>query len=971
MPGGTKPGPMSPAMVMALQRSIGNRAVSRVLNSDGAGRMAGRGEEDVEDAGLSDRRELLEAAKASPRRPIPPPLRAEAEPFFQTNFSSAGLHDDAVAQRATAAMGAEAMTLGSEIFLAPGAVHRKDLIGHELSHVHENLRGTRETGSDNGDGIPVTDPNQASERMAKADGDALAAGHKTAPSVIARQSRDQHADQAEGQSGSVGAGTASGAVVSVPSPIGPAVVNRSPGSGPVAVQRAGGGKKEPSARQVAKDIDADVRKLWGKTFGGGRQGAAPPSVRERFARSMEDDRTAQTLSHQAFLHYDAAAGIAERQNTKMVDEREIQGMLINNRLLFASNYNETMESFRPYLRGGAADPYRQIVSIHQSDEGRRRALPRPDGQEYVDRVDDADVKTQAMFAGRRGHDDATAAALRKRFGKPVVILDIDMPGSALKSLLTDAGTEGSIYYVIASSEKRLLHAEQKLLLAMHRSGIKPHEVSGAHAIMGRYRGCLCCTAAMMYYRNKLGFATLDFDPNAGFYYKESLDGMVKHHGHIVRDPDYRGYMIELAKSLPSTSALSRMNPPENAYDNHGPEIITGAENASRRPYRTRSNSHMEADFDHAGQAIDFHSFPRVLDVDFSGHGGGARIGKGSDHISSRRRADRIIAPDFHDGIREIWSTGSKEDRRDLVQAWVEDEGASQAELRDVIVNGDTKLEQGVQSAIYRFLHNKTGHAARDQRMRDAGVPTRHRTSNKEGRGESSKSSKKPGKKQMKESSSGWSEIKKALGKEKKSAFYGEWRDWQDGSEYISFSLMPARVWSAIVDQHKQYTASSMASLLHVAERTLRRHLGTAEPEESGHAEKQKAGYDDDLEMQEADYFEGSQAESSSSAAVVWGSATGTETPEYSRTLPLHGSGYYDDVMTGLEDQHGDPYSVPMMSAYGHGPAGEGSSTGTPYPQVQGYTLQVDRIGQVTYVDHESGFVHILDPQTGRMVRIDH
>jgi hypothetical protein len=113
-------------------------------------------------------------------------LRAEADSFYRNDFSPARIHDDPLAQRATEALGAQAMTVGTHVFLGRGAAADREVLGHELGHVDKNLRGDRETGNDNGAGVRVTDPGQSSERTAAADGAAFAAGADTAPSLTTR-----------------------------------------------------------------------------------------------------------------------------------------------------------------------------------------------------------------------------------------------------------------------------------------------------------------------------------------------------------------------------------------------------------------------------------------------------------------------------------------------------------------------------------------------------------------------------------------------------------------------------------------------------------------------------------------------------------------------------------------------------------------------------------------------------------------
>jgi hypothetical protein len=168
---------MTPSAILALQRAAGNRVVSRIIPESPHAA--------VEETSAAAQRDLLDSALASPSRPLAGPLRAEAESFYQSDLSATRIHDGPMAQRATAALGAAAMTVGTHIVLPPAAARRKDIVGHELSHVNSNIRGVRETGNDNGAGVTVTDPDQGSELAAAADGASFAAGAATAPSLIA------------------------------------------------------------------------------------------------------------------------------------------------------------------------------------------------------------------------------------------------------------------------------------------------------------------------------------------------------------------------------------------------------------------------------------------------------------------------------------------------------------------------------------------------------------------------------------------------------------------------------------------------------------------------------------------------------------------------------------------------------------------------------------------------------------------
>ncbi|QKW11168.1 DUF4157 domain-containing protein [Streptomyces sp. NA04227] len=174
--------------MLNLQGAAGNAAVARAVEEERHEHGPGCGHGSVEDTAPAGQRGLLDAAMATESRPLPGAFLARARSFYQNDNLSAGrVHDNPTAQRATEAMGARAMTVGTHIFLGPSAVGDTETLAHEAGHLDKNLRGIRETGNDNGAGVTVTDPGQASERAAQADGAAFVAGAATAPSVVAQR----------------------------------------------------------------------------------------------------------------------------------------------------------------------------------------------------------------------------------------------------------------------------------------------------------------------------------------------------------------------------------------------------------------------------------------------------------------------------------------------------------------------------------------------------------------------------------------------------------------------------------------------------------------------------------------------------------------------------------------------------------------------------------------------------------------
>jgi hypothetical protein len=975
------PHALTSAGLLSLQRLADPGVVARDAGPDQHVHDAGCGHDAGGGVDPATQSALLASALSSPSRPLPGALRAEAEAFYRNDFSGARIHDDHVAQRATEALGAQAMTVGAHVFLGPGAAGDKEVMGHELGHVDKNLRGVRETGDDNGAGLSVTDPGQDSERAAAADGAAFAAGAATAPSAAAAAAERHEAEPAGAErheaepagavQRSAGAvqrsagGAAIARVRSLQAAAGNHAVARLLRPGAAPVQRAGKGDKK-TPKQTAKEIDEAVKEKWTKVYGGGRHGNGPDEVRRRYARSMQDDETSQTLSHQAFLVYDAVAGVQEAEGSRDTREREVQGMLINNRLFFASNFNESMQALKRFETKGGRDGYAALVSTHQSPAGRAQGLPGPDAYEYADRMKRADDKTQAVMAGVRhpSGSDATAEALRKRYGKRVALVDISDP--KLHTLLTDEKYEGAIFLLTVKEEKGLLHAEQKLLLALHRSGISPKEVHGEHAIMGRYRGCLCCTAALEYYRSKAGFKKLDFDPNPGFYYWESLENLYRHQAHVVSDPDFKTYMLDLASRMPATPALSRMNPPEDASYDNGPESVVPAGLAARRNYRTPSLSDVEMGTDEDGRTV-YSSYTRTQDVADT-EPGHAPVGHGSEHVKSRMSGKDIITdPADQQRIQETWLGEDQDRRRQLLKYWVEKKGAGYPELARIVKKVDSEPSmEALRTRVYRIVKDKTGHKEQDNK-REAGEAVVRRPDKGKYAAKKPDSGKKPSKPKrmtMTTSSPGWGTIMSVMQTDQ--AFYHTWQQLGKGKQtaHIAPKSMPAALAQTVAALSNEYTVSSMAQLLHMAERSLTRHVNRVEAAHVPDGQASGPVDDEDVPMS------GTGGDEAASYSYSLTPAAAGASYSYSLT-PAATSASHSYSMTPAATSASHSYSMTPAaggSASTYRIADVGTSTGTvQHPEIPGYVRRTDRIGQVTYLDPQTGSVSIWDADTRRLV----
>jgi hypothetical protein len=114
--------PLAPSTrsAVGLQRTLGNEAVQR----------------------------LMESEMRAPGEPLAPSVRADMEARFGADFGAVRIHTGAQAARSSAAVNANAYTVGRDITFASGqyAPHTatgRHLLAHELAHVVQQSRGGR------------------------------------------------------------------------------------------------------------------------------------------------------------------------------------------------------------------------------------------------------------------------------------------------------------------------------------------------------------------------------------------------------------------------------------------------------------------------------------------------------------------------------------------------------------------------------------------------------------------------------------------------------------------------------------------------------------------------------------------------------------------------------------------------------------------------------------------------------------
>ena len=345
--------------------------------------------------------------------------------------------------------------------------------------------------------------------------------------------------------------------------------------------------------------DATV-KTFTDTYGGGNLGRATHTMRERYPRSKAHEPEKQTLSHLSFAFYDAINYLRDRRNDSGIPrDHEIQGMLINNRLLFSSNYNVSMDLVRDYFataHTSSDPPLRRLLRLGQSDNRKMEGRPGVEGANYIYRMNQAHNKVEEAFAGIR--DNVTSDALltdSTRYGQRIVFADVnvapdDVEGrQRLRDILTHKDYSGSIVMLRHSGTgDKSMHAEQKSLAAVYNAGLRPKDVHGPHVVMGRLRPCFACWGALRFHRQN-GF-DVRINNNFGRYNLEALKTAVRFLPAGISEFLYN-ILGSQSKGRMSTATLAQQAIPQDAQITR--ERIVPAGEASRGGEVTASDTETE------------------------------------------------------------------------------------------------------------------------------------------------------------------------------------------------------------------------------------------------------------------------------------------------------------------------------------------------------------------------------------------
>ncbi|PGH50325.1 hypothetical protein [Streptomyces sp. Ru87] len=419
-----------------------------------------------------------------------------------------------------------------------------------------------------------------------------------------------------------------------------------------------------------------------ENYGARRQGRAHGEFWMRFPRDKSNEAAEETLTETSALLFDSMKGAQEKAREDEPDKtaedannREVQGMLINDRLVFATNYNSSVDTLvergRKKNKGGQPT-FQELLSIRQSDEGATRGLRGHEAENQREKLASFRRKNAAIVAGERGEgeqgrgEDATALALRARLGEPVIVVNIE--DEKLREYLTSRKYEGRVFLLrFAALDPRAkktgknkgqptaegsVHAEQKLLLALQYANIVPHQdVKGPMSIMGKYRPCMGCAAALMYYKRRLEFTNLSFDENYGHYFQGAVNSLYDHQRHIM-DKHYLEYIRQMVMDdITNTPAMMNEAAPQEAVHRRGgPALRVPGRYASRQADVTPPTS--DAEFDDEGH---YHRTTRPLKDTWTVETAHVGIGQGSQTHNVPRRKHEQLSEAQAAELKALWN----------------------------------------------------------------------------------------------------------------------------------------------------------------------------------------------------------------------------------------------------------------------------------------------------------------------------
>ncbi|PWI11470.1 hypothetical protein DIZ27_05390 [Streptomyces sp. NWU339] len=617
--GGTAvPPPLTAAALRAAQRGAGNAAASLMIQrarrrrADEHGHGPGYGHGTAPVQRSSPVHEVLR----SPGKPLDDRVRTEMEARFDgADFSGVRLHTGSLARRATAEVDARALTSGRHVVIGPGGGDKLTL-AHELGHYLQQQKGPV-GGTTDHRGLAVSDPGDRWEVAAEKQARQVMSG----PVPVLRATEPGAARPSE---------TAAHPAPRV-APVQRAYTDDEADEeylGDDESDIAEALEDDETLQQLIQDVRACTCEPTLQQEGRSTQQAVV-----RFPRDQSEERAEQTLRHICirlfncirYLHdvaqqntqADAAAldadgdtamaetssapvtrtakaskgakgtkseGKAAPKKKGPARESEVQGMLINGRLVFATNRNRSVTLLMEYLQAQSAGrpqdapalDLSHLMNREPSERALRTGRPTKEADDVISTNRRARLKIQQVYQGKRASE--TAEAMMRR--GPVVPLEAQPTSpealARLKELLTSDEYKGVVILLKHSTGPRenpdgtkSMHAEQKLMLALEAADLPKEQRGERIVVRGVKRPCKACWAMLEHYRQR-GFP-VSFNQDFGSFFQESAATIVEHLPHVAEPPGGQGggnwmseQIVTKAKGGTRISAYSGERAPDGA-----------------------------------------------------------------------------------------------------------------------------------------------------------------------------------------------------------------------------------------------------------------------------------------------------------------------------------------------------------------------------------------------------------------------
>ncbi|MFC8271185.1 hypothetical protein ACFUJR_01300 [Streptomyces sp. NPDC057271] len=325
-------------------------------------------------------------------------------------------------------------------------------------------------------------------------------------------------------------------------------------------QLLGGRDVRPPADQLTTTIEA------GTVQGRSRQsGRHTETMNVSFSRSHADERTQQSLRHlsirlmnciehlqgqlieQSEQGNEADDELAESSTRKKTQKREqeVQAAVLNNRLIFATNHNRSVDLLMQFVgevdEGGNRRNLNDVLNLRTIDKIPYENLADGLGsdRERLYRNENARLKTRNRLDAP-DQQNRTIVALAEHLERNTPVTKVDLRTASsddLKALLTSPDERGAVILLQNTegdnpSLDRPIHAEQKILQLLHKANLRPSDlVDSPVAIRGKKRPCFSCWMAL----HTFHAVPLSYNDHPGRFWKEPTESIAKHLPHLLSE----------------------------------------------------------------------------------------------------------------------------------------------------------------------------------------------------------------------------------------------------------------------------------------------------------------------------------------------------------------------------------------------------------------------------------------------------